>query len=362
MINSQTVFVIGAGASVDFDLPLGDALTGNISKALSQIDVDDGYPSLKAPAVWHGAITRSVISTGRNINDYVNAARTIARDVQLRPSIDEYLRLHRENDVIRELGKMAIYDCILKGERAARRALLSGSDNLRTINLTKVKSTWYWPLWTAMSEGCELSKPEDVLNNVTFIIFNYDRCLELFLSSAISQMFGVTLEQAAEMVAKRVIHPYGSLGPLAGNGIVPFGQDDDRILPLECNAALIRTFFETKDTAIEGDLHLRMTRARNIFFIGFGFHRQNMELLRTFGDDPDDSPPFPNRATRIFATMVQTSAEQRLHFQQRIHETIWPGNDQVHFELPRVDLSATQLINDAHFALTAEPARSSVKA
>ena len=354
MIQAQTVFVVGAGASVGFGLPLGNTLTTNISKTLAQIGVDPGYPKLAAPPVWHGAISRSAHG---EVNDYLAAARAISRDVELRASIDEYLRLNRDNPLIVQLGKMAIFECILKGERVARRKLLTGAGQDTRLNMSEIRHSWYWPLWNAMSEDCEKSKPEDVLRNVTFIIFNYDRCIELFLSQAIWQTFDVPLEDAALMVARRAIHPYGDLGPVAGHDAMDFGLEDDQRLRLEHGASRLRTFFETKDTNIETSIHREMIKARNIFFVGFGFHRQNMELLQTSPGENEDVQPMPNRQTRVYATMVDTSAEQRSRFQQRIRETIWPGHDQVYFEPPHADLSAAQVINDAHFTLTEEAAR-----
>src|SRR6185437_10732142 len=70
------------------------------------------------------------------------------------------------------------------------------------------------------------SEIEHFFDGVTFVSFNYDRCVEHFFRHSIAGLYGVNAATSAKVVGSlKVLHPYGSLGPLPsvdGRGI-PFG-------------------------------------------------------------------------------------------------------------------------------------------
>jgi hypothetical protein len=50
---------------------------------------------------------------------------------------------------------------------------------------------------------------------VSFIVFNYDRCIEHFIFHAAQSYYGVDPGRAAQFVAAiSFYHPYGSIAPL----------------------------------------------------------------------------------------------------------------------------------------------------
>ena len=62
-----------------------------------------------------------------------------------------------------------------------------------------------------------------IFDNVDFVIFNYDRCVEHFLINALARSYSVPNADAVFIVdALKILHPYGSIGDLKS---VPFGID-----------------------------------------------------------------------------------------------------------------------------------------
>jgi hypothetical protein len=50
--------------------------------------------------------------------------------------------------------------------------------------------------------------------SVSFIVFNYDRCLEQFLFHALQKLYGLESQEAFAMLTDlRIIHPYGADPP-----------------------------------------------------------------------------------------------------------------------------------------------------
>jgi hypothetical protein len=54
-----------------------------------------------------------------------------------------------------------------------------------------------------------------LFENASFIIFNYDRCLEQFLVNALPRLYAISETEADSIVHNiNIIHPYGSVGEL----------------------------------------------------------------------------------------------------------------------------------------------------
>ena len=147
--------------------------------------------------------------------------------------------------------------------------------------------------------GRTLDDIEKLFQNVSFVVFNYDRCLEGFLMQAVTGYYHVSTEVARTLIAGiNIVHPYGKVGdlPWQGGVSVPFGGGDGLNL-LEI-AREIRTFTETVDTGVAAKIKSMVREADTIAFLGFGFLEQNMSLL---------SPGGGGRATRVFASTYSVS-------------------------------------------------------
>ena len=76
-----------------------------------------------------------------------------------------------------------------------------------------------------LAPGRKAPDVEHVLDGISFINFNYDRCLEQFLIHGLHLLYGIPKEEAVGIVDKAdIIHPYGTVGALAR---VPFGGNEE---------------------------------------------------------------------------------------------------------------------------------------
>lgn len=130
MFSKPTVFVVGAGAGYDYNMPLGSGLKEKIAAKLRSGDetmVNALYP---------------VFSDGPRhyFKEYTNTKNFIAGNMELAESIDNFLHTHSANEKLVAIGKVAIAACILDAERgwdiAPRKPLVDGqlSYSTRTVN------------------------------------------------------------------------------------------------------------------------------------------------------------------------------------------------------------------------------------
>jgi hypothetical protein len=162
-------------------------------------------------------------------------------------------------------------------------------------------------------------------DGLSIINFNYDRCLEHYLYSALQPAFAIEPNRAASIVnGLTILHPYGTVGPLSwqesDKAAVPFGIAAGRVQLLEI-ARYIRTFTEQQtDSEDERTARGLIAEAEQIVFLGFGFHGQNMALIGP-----------RNRAFthQIFGTVMGTSHADQEVFTQRIVDTFFGGPGQM---------------------------------
>jgi hypothetical protein len=143
------------------------------------------------------------------------------------------------------------------------------------------------PVHDGDGSGVSKTSVEQIFAHVSFVVFNYDRCIEHYFEQAIASHFMLDLPKAATIVRQhlRIVHPYGHLGELSGtNSNVSFGHDyqpethpaGDAIYNM---SRRLLTFTESKKA--EGAVAQEMIgKARRLVFLGFGFGEQNVALLR----------------------------------------------------------------------------------
>lgn len=280
MFESKTLFVVGAGASAEIDLPVGSALLEKIAKKLNfffedGIRLSSGDPEI-ADALRHYARSR-----GESFNAYFHKAGMIHEAVPVAPSIDNFLDAHKKDQHLQICGKLGIVASILEAERNSRLFVdeaRGGRDDLSRLN-----GTWYTAFMKMLDERIDLDEIESVFDKVSFITFNYDRCIQKFLHVSLQKYYGVDSGRAANLISKlEIIHPYGSIGLLpfeGGPSVVPYGARLDEAALIKA-AGRIRTFTEQlKEEDSLRAIHESVLRAETIVFLGFGFHPQNMELL-----------------------------------------------------------------------------------
>jgi len=251
VIRTPTLFVLGAGASRPYGLPLGTELRTLIC------DAQNEYNPAAITIAQDGYFTHA---------DIRDVARQFFRS-NVR-SIDEFLsrQPHLEG-----IGKALIA------------AILCSKENPEEILSEQNSDHWYRALWNRLvddtTQGQDLSR-----NNVRFITFNYDRSLECFLHEATKGSYGLNDAAAYKIWSHfQVMHVYGSVGEFkfpdienrarpystkirpcdlaaaaGGINIIPEGRDDDEVF------VTARKWFDW---------------AQHVYILGFGFDRLNCARL-----------------------------------------------------------------------------------
>jgi hypothetical protein len=152
------------------------------------------------------------------------------------------------------------------------------------------------------------------LADITFIIFNYDRCIEHYLFHAFKTYYdNLSPEDAGGLVNSiQIFHPYGSVGSLPwiqnGSETVSFGESCDprKLFGL---AGEIRTFTEGTDLQSSHVAGLRQSLedADQVVFLGFHFHKLNLDLLRP----RTAATPKSSQTYKVFATAKNFKGEDR---------------------------------------------------
>jgi hypothetical protein len=313
MFQRPTVFIIGAGCSFEYKLPVGDALKTLIVERMQRLarardnsmTVDPDMILLDA--VRHIAHQEAI--SPDTMGPWLMAADELARGLPHSSSIDRYLHFRSDDKRIVKLGKLAIVRAILQAEQES---------TLHAIPLNHVSIAngapggihWLGQLFLQMQEGVESKgRVADVFKNVSFISFNYDRCIEHYFYNAVKDWGSFSDHEAAEALKSLDIsHPYGSVGGLpwdemtAGTLRVKYGAEptSEELAKL---AGGIKTFAEGEHEAtLVSRMHQNILHAGKIVFMGFSFLDQNVELL---------TPPTQTPASDIVATVYGLSVSNQ---------------------------------------------------
>ncbi len=291
-MSKKTVFVIGAGASAEANLPTSDGLKNKIATSF-----DQGYAGYY---IIYDALRNHVhknILTQENINLYLNEVWHIKEAMPLAISIDNYLDAHRDNDKIALCGKLAIVRSILEAEKGSFLSFKTGANsniNFKLLQKTKNKEeAWFLSFFKLLTENCASNELKERFESITLIIFNYDRCIEHFLYYALQTYYPElspdknteARDKIAELVKSiNIYHPYGDVGSLPwinqDETTMGFGEEPngEQLLRLSNR---IKTFTEGTDSESSEIVEIRkhMGSANRVVFLGFAFHPQNMELI-----------------------------------------------------------------------------------
>jgi hypothetical protein len=312
MFKSKTVFIVGAGASCEANLPSGEELKDKIAKLLD-IRFQDGFRQNGGDHQITAALQEHVRSLdGRqgDINPYLHKARTIRDALPLAISIDNFLEAHQGDVEIELCGKLAIVRSILAAESTSElRCMEVGREH---FNKLKLRHSWYTGFFQMLTENVRKSEVEKLFDNVTIITFNYDRCIERFLVQALAEYYVLDFGEATKIAGQlTIIHPYGKVGNLprqGGDNTVPFGSTAVQLLEI---SKQIRTFAEGEsDKELMDAIHNSISTAETLVFLGFAFHPANMELL---------TPKAPTKVRRVFATTFGLSDADK----RNITHDIW---------------------------------------
>jgi hypothetical protein len=315
MFDRPTVLVIGAGAGFDIEMPLGSRLAEKIAESVDFQIEGGGYKrgdvriatALQQMGEWEPFLT---------------AGRMIASGIRYSRSIDNYVHTHSDKATVKTVAKLAIVQAILDAERNCHIAIEPEIHPPRFRDEVKAYSSWLSDFFGVLQDGVvEAKNLSDIFSNLTIINFNYDRCIEHFLFHAMQRLYPSKGEAyVTELINTKlkIVHPYGVVGNLpwqSKTNAVHFGGKSRFGSDLGALSEQIRTYNEEVDDTKKVDkIRDELARAKRIAFLGFHFHKQNVELL---------SPPSTSSrmigSVVVYATQVERSfADVQLIENERI--------------------------------------------
>src|SRR5712692_8126646 len=124
MFRRPVVFIIGAGASVDYGLPLGGALAATIA-------ADVNFTFERAALASGDASLYELLSATHDRQTYVAAGRRLAAVISSSVSVDDALYQLSESPEAVELGKICVVRSVLLAEKRSALQLWPGTGRMR---------------------------------------------------------------------------------------------------------------------------------------------------------------------------------------------------------------------------------------
>jgi len=269
----KSLFILGAGASRELNMPTGielkDLLIGALSAQTEGNRIVPNDPLMFQ--ILQNISPTSMFTSGGTFE----ASQRIKTGLVTARSIDNLLEAHMSDALAVRVGKAAICRTIMRAEGTS---LLASPGKGMPPDLSSASNTWYGKFLQLIVDGTKFDKLSEKLKRLTVVTFNYDRTLEHFLYHAISEYYGVARSSVPEVLSSlRIIHPYGTAGRLPWQevaGSVEFGADVGSGDLLRLSEGIV-TFSEGSSEELGIDWSL----TRRIVFLGFAYHRINMQFL-----------------------------------------------------------------------------------
>lgn len=259
MLKEKTCLILGAGASRPYLLPTSGELRNII---LGGEHAEKAFKNLE----WDSEVVSDPVSFYDDLLKELRVEKGLLQQFRReffnaqRVSIDSFLS-HRKAD-FESVGKLAIATAILICE------------NERRLN-----ANWYqWLLERIIEDG-----PDFPATQLSVITFNYDRSLERFLWRAFRHSFKTSNGQADQMLKRiEILHVYGDVGKFRGSDTFEYGSLNSlldkpwtlRSAADDVNIVAPRAVPETSARASQ-----MIQEAERICFLGFGFWKENLDLL-----------------------------------------------------------------------------------
>lgn len=209
----------------------------------------------------------------------MRAMARIRDSVQTCPSIDQFIYEWQEVPHLPEIAKLCIAYQITKAEReSVLGRVRMGTEGAASV-LRKLENSWIATALRHLHPSERRRDIEKVLSDVTFITFNYDRCVEEYFKISLVSNYAMNQSEADTFLEGiPILHAYGYLGSLP-SGMqtgLDFGASE---LSFRVGARSIRTFMEEIESANAKRIELAMREADKVIFLGCAFHKQNLEVL-----------------------------------------------------------------------------------
>jgi len=346
MFTTNTLFILGAGASIPYGYPSGRMLVDNIINDITNDDIlvpfypssppnkvnfdmsDIGdnkkYDFAKCSDVYKNLVEYANTIDERNLmqldgqrNFHINIESFKHSFVKVKlEMIDEFFRLKhaleifspvsidsflRDNPSYAEVGKTMIMYSLLKRESKEAFSWKKSDGDGESICSS---DNWYSLLLNDLATGCA-ENPESITDNkVRFITFNYDVSLDYYLNSRISDTEIFSTEDNGDISPSKkflnemqINHVYGQLySDLTPNAYARYEHKNTyspknvllinlmRLVFSLSENENIKTMFSDRTSLHEGEGVIEHHKAlinwaEEVIIIGFGFDRDNLDIL-----------------------------------------------------------------------------------
>jgi hypothetical protein len=148
MFKRRTLFVLGAGASVEVGLPLGSQLSNTIG---TKLDIRFDFETTSVGDGDMNLFENIRAKFPREAREYQQAGWRIRDGIPLANSIDDFLDLHRDNERLVRYGKAAIVKSVLEAERGSKLFVEHLGQN--SLDLSSIGNTWFVKFMRLLSRG-----------------------------------------------------------------------------------------------------------------------------------------------------------------------------------------------------------------
>lgn len=278
MITNKIVLVLGAGASMPYQLPSGSGLRALILAYLHNSSSGGVWKALRLLNENEGEINQFK-------EDFQHFEQgTIDAFLEKRP---QYLAVGKK--IIAATLLPCEKDDFLFREQDYRNLPKFFTTNIKRNTFVPLGGNWYPFLFQKIEDFENL--PDGILSIVTF---NYDRTLEYYLFRSLLNLYEYRdndeiLSRCVKMMEKiPILHVYGQLGMLKhqvenGQSYVPFGSsqgNNDWAERVENAAKEIHLIGNERESSPQfKKAHQLLLDANYIYFLGFGFDRRNLARL-----------------------------------------------------------------------------------
>ncbi len=282
MISKPTVLILGAGSSTHCGYPLGRELVSQLCQLRGSADLDN------LPDGWkRDGVERFLMKLSRSDPS----------------SIDAFLETNRDEAA---LGKFLIARQLKKREDIDRL-------------FPPHESGWYRYLFNSLLVD---GSPHFEKSSLSIVAFNYDRSLEAYLHMRLQASFQLDEAEATRILNQLpIIHVHGILGVYPAS---PYRSECGTQELLEISQK-IQIIHEIRDS--ENDFcnetfrqaNQRLNSAERIYFLGFGFHRDNLRRFQFFSRENTDGKT-------LQATVAGMGTLDVQHLQATLAEMGFPPN------------------------------------
>ncbi|MDP2035911.1 MAG: hypothetical protein Q8L04_00895 [Ignavibacteria bacterium] len=318
MIEQQTLFILGAGASNCYVYPTGNKLNEDLIKRLPN------------------ELDRLASRTERYFYEEKELVRFSEVYSESHPTLVDYFLAKTPIQKWKEIGKYGITLSLIEAE-------------MKYANSSKFSyydKDWFSILFDRMTSSIldynEVARFKE--NQVSFITFNYDRSLEILFYETLKSNYNLEDSKIHDLVANiSIFHTFGKMPLLRYEDPSKhishnYGDDITEQLITQTMKSIL-TIHER-----QGELEIitrEISKAKRIFFLGFGFADENIKLLNLFNN-------IHSNRIQILATSIGLKQQQT----DRITKNMFPSvskmvnNEKIRFPLPEFhQISCKELLS-----------------